>query len=126
MGSLAEQHFAVRRFSVIQRANADWVARGDQGITLCIIENQRKFRVQRAEHIQIVFFEQRKQNFAVRFAGEFVFVRKRIAHLPEAVQLAVADNVIAVHFKRLHTAFIQSHDRQPMKAQIAGLRFDKR
>ncbi|MPN17583.1 hypothetical protein SDC9_164938 [bioreactor metagenome] len=46
--------FAVLVIAVEQWADADGVARGDEGVALVIIEDQRELRVQHREHIRPV------------------------------------------------------------------------
>ena len=116
---------AVREHAVIERADADGIARRNKAVLFGIVENQRKFRVQRAEHIRAVFAIKRKQNLTVGFAPERIRFHQALAHRAEAVKLAVAHDIIAVHLKGLHAALVKPHDRQPVEAQIAARHLDE-
>ena len=120
-----KRHAAVRELAVVQRADADRIARSDQGVLLRIIEDERKLRIQRAEHIQTVFAVKRKQDLAVRLTGKRVFRHQPVPNRAESIQLAVADHIIVVKPEGLHAALIQAHDGQAMKAEPAAWRLDQ-
>ena len=105
--------------AVVQRANADGVARGDIFLRAPIKQDQRKFRVEHFEHIHAVLKIQRQQNLAVRAADKFILLFQLLLELLEAVNFAVADDVAAVALKRLHAAGRQAHDGKPVKTEQA-------
>ena len=124
LGLAGEGHAAVGKHSIVQRADADGIARGHEGLALRVVDDECKFRVQRLEHLQAVFPVQGQQDFAVGFALEAVLRLQALAHRAEAVELAVADHVAAVQLKGLHAARVQTHDGQPVEAQISALHLD--
>ena len=111
----------VFQIPIVQRADADRVARGDQLVLLAVVEDQRELRVQRLEHLHAVFPVQRQQDLAVRSASDGeALVDQPLPERPEAVQLAVADHVVFLHPERLHALRGQAHDGQPVKAQVSA------
>ena len=112
-----EHDFPARRIAVKQRTDADGVARGDEAAPLAVINDHGKFRVQPAEHIQPVFPVKREYDFAVAVTREGVaFPFQLPLHGAEAVELAVADDSVAVHEKGLHTLLVEPHYGEPLEA----------
>ena len=104
--------------AVVERPDADGVARGDEFARLTVVEDERKFRVEQTEHVDAVLPPKRKQQFTVRTALEGIALGGQLVlELLEAVQLAVADDVAAVQLERLHPLRRQAHDGQPVEAE---------
>ena len=117
---------AVRHVPVVERADADGIARGDIGTGLCVIDNTGKLRIQAGEHIRAVQLIEGQQDLAVGIGDEGIAHLLQLApDLAEAVQLAVAHDKVAAAVERLHTRRVQAHDREAVKADIALLRLRK-
>ena len=113
-------HAAALHLAIIERADADGVAGGDEAVSLRVVNDQRELRVQRAEHLQAVFMVEGQQNFAVGLADEWILLLQPLTQGTEAVQFPVADHIIAAEAKGLHAALVQPHDGKALKAQIAA------
>ena len=119
LGLAGEDDLPIGIVTIVQRANADGVPGGDEG--LAVKEDHGKFRVQFPEHLHAHFGVQRQQNFAVRVAVEEVpLFLERFPDGPEAVDLAVAHQGHIPPDKGLHSHFVQAHDGQPVEAQKAS------
>ena len=104
--------------AVVERPDADGVARSDAFARLTVVEDERKFRVEQTEHVYAVLPPKRKQQFTVRTALEGIALGGQlILELLEAVQLAVADDIATVQLERLHPLRRQAHDGQPVEAE---------
>ena len=116
---------AVPVIAVVQGPDADGVPGGDEVVLLGVVNDEGKLRVQLGEHVQTVLLVQGQQDLAVAAALELIaFLRQLPLQGAEAVDLAVADHVVAVQLKGLHARLCQSHDGQPVEAQPAGRRLD--
>ena len=124
LGLAGEGHAAVGKHSIVQRADADGIARGHEGSALRVVNDQCKFRVQRLEHLQSVLTVQGQKDLAVGLALEAVLRLQTLAHRAEAVEFTVADHVAAVQLEGLHAARVQTHDGQAVEAQIAARHLD--
>ena len=118
-----EDDHALFVIAVVERPDADGVARGDILFRASVVKNQRKLRVEHFKHVHAVFKVQRQQDLAVRAADELVFLLKLLFELLEPVDLAVADHIASVALKRLHAAGREAHDGKAMKTKqaLAGI-----
>ena len=117
-GFARKHNVSVIGIAVKQRTYTERVACGDIFIGFCIVNNQRIFGVKHSEHIRAVFLIQRQQQFAVGIADETIpFFFEFLFQFSEPVYLAVADDIVTPKRKRLHTAFVKSHDSKSVKAQ---------
>ena len=103
--------------AVVERANAYRVSCGDIFFLFAVVDNQRKLGVEHLEHIHAVFTVEREKYLAVGAAFKCVFFRKLLFYLLVAVYLAVADDIAAVQFKRLHSVGSQPHYRKAVEAE---------
>ena len=107
-----------RVVAVIQGPDADGIPGGDECLSLCIVEDAGKLRIEHGEHIRPVLPVQGQQDLTVAVGGEGVaFLPQLLPQGPEAVEFPVADGQTAFKRKGLHTGGRQSHDGQPVKAQ---------
>ena len=112
-----KQDRAVSVVAVIQRANADRVAGGDEFFLLSVIENAGKLRIQLGKHADAILFVHGQQHFAVGLAGKGVVLGQFLFKLFKAVNLAVADHPAAVQAEGLHSFRVKPHDGQSVKAE---------
>ena len=113
-----EDDCAVGVVAVVQRTDADGIARGDEVFALRVVDHERILRVEFPEQVESVFFIQRQQNFAVGFALERdAFLQKRVADGTEAIDLAVAHQGVFAVRERLHALRVQSHDGKAVEAE---------
>ena len=126
LGLARKGDLAVRHVPVVERADADGIARGDIGTGLCVIDNAGKLRIQAGEHIRAVQFIEGQQDFAVGIGDEGIAHLLQLAlDLAEAVQLAVAHDEVAAAVEGLHARRVQAHDCEAVKADIALRRLRK-
>ena len=103
--------------AVVERADAYRVSCGDIFFLFAVVDNQRKLGVEHLEHIHAVFAVEREKYLAVGAAFKCVFLCKLLFYLLVAVYLAVADDIAAVQFKRLHSVGGQPHYRKAVEAE---------
>ena len=103
--------------AVVERADAYRVSCGDIFFLFAVVDNQRKLGIEHLEHIHAVFAVEREKYLAVGAAFECIFLRKLLFYLLVAVYLAVADDIAAVQFKRLHSVGGQSHYSKAVEAE---------
>ena len=120
-GLAGEDDAAVVQVAVEQRADADGVPGGDEGIRLVVIDDHGKLGVQLGKQRKAIFRVQWQNDLAVAAALEFVALLRQLPlQGTEAVQCPVAHHHIAVQLKGLHAGLGQAHDGQPVEAQPAG------
>ena len=117
-GLAGKDQGAVIQRAVVEGPDTDGVPGGNEGVGFVIVQHQSKFGVQHGEHIQAEFPVHRQQNLTVGIAVEGVLAGQGRFHPAEAVQLAVAHHIVAVQLERLHTLVGETHDGQPVKAQV--------
>ena len=111
--------------AVVERADADGVAPGDEALGLRVIDDAGELRVEQGEEVGAVFAVQRQDDLAVAVALELVALRaEHLARLAELVELPVADDVVAVELEGLHALGREAHDREPMETEQAMARVD--
>ena len=124
LGLTAKDDDALFVIAVVQRADADGVAGGDELLRLAVIEDQSILRVQHSEHVHAIFLVQRQKYLAIGTAAEGIalFQQLGLAFLV-AVDLAVADHIAVAQAEGLHPLRRQAHDGQTVKAQqtVAGI-----
>ena len=104
--------------AVVQRADADRVARRDEAAALGIIDDHGKLRIEPAEHIQPLALVERKQDLAIGFTLERLALgNEPLTNGTEAVDLAVAHERTAVARERLHPLRMQAHDGQAVETE---------
>ena len=114
---------AVVEIAVVQRPDADGVARGDQNVPLAVVEDQGELGVEPLEHPETVLLVEREQQLAVRAAGEGIALRlQRPALRAPAVELAVADDLVLPAREGLHALVVQAHDREAVEAEKPAAR----
>ena len=123
LGLAGEHDGAALQIAVKQRTDADGIAGGDELVLFAIVEDQRKFSVQHAEHLHAVFVVEGQQDLAVGFALQSVFVHHARANRAKAVDFAVAHHGVFAHDEGLHARLVEAHDGQAVEAEIAGLGF---
>ena len=121
-----ESHAAGGHFSVVERADAERVARGDEFVRAGVVDDAGKLGVKHPEHIRAVFAVHRQQYLAVGGRAEAVAHADELClYGAEAVQLAVADAHVAVEAEGLHPVGAQVHDGQAVEAEPARAALDK-
>ena len=123
---LAGKHdAAVGVVAVEQRADADGVPGGDELAGGAVVEDEGELRVQHGEHVQTMLVVQGQQHLAVAAALERVALLHQLPlQRAEAVDLPVAHHIVPAQLERLHARLRQTHDGQPLEAQVAGGRLD--
>ena len=81
--------------SVVERTYSYRIPGCDVFVSLCVVNDAGKFRVQHGEHICAVFFIKREENFTVAVAFKGIFRCKLRAKFFKAIDLAVADAITA-------------------------------
>ena len=106
--------------AVEQRTDADGVAGCDEAVLAGIVQDERKFGVHVAEHIEAVLIVERQQDLAVAVGGELVAPALQNLFLEaEAVELAVADHAVGPAVEGLHPLRRQAHDGEASEAHQA-------
>ena len=109
---------ALSVIAVVQRADADGVARRDEAAALGVINDHGKLRVEGAEHVQPLALIEREQDLTVGLALERLALGDEpLADGPEAIDLAVAHERAAIARERLHALRVQAHDGQTVEAE---------
>ena len=104
--------------AVVQRADADGVARRDKAAAPGIIDDHGKLRIQSAEHVQPLALVEREQDLTVGLALERLALSDEpLADGPEAVDLAVAHERASIPRERLHPLRVQAHNGQAVEAE---------
>ena len=104
--------------AVVQRADADGVARRDKTAALGVIDDHGKLCVETAEHVQPLAFVEREQDLTVGFALERLALGDQpLTDGTKTVDLTVAHERAAITCERLHAFRMQPHDGQPVKAE---------
>ena len=116
-----EDDRAVFEIPVEQRADADGVARGDEGIGRRVIDDHGELRVELGKHIRAIFLPQGQDDLAVGIGLELIALRlEHGLDRAEAVQLAVAHGHVAAEVERLHAFRMQPHDGEPVETEQAA------
>ena len=115
-------HNALFVIAIIERTYSNRVACCDVFILLCIVDNAGKLRIEHCKHIRSVFLIERKKYFAIAVTFERIICFKLCTQFFKAIYLAIANAVISIKLKRLHTLGCQSHYRKSVKCQIAVAR----
>ena len=122
-----EEDGAVFEIAVVQRADADGVARGDIFVLFPVVEHERELGVEHGKHLQPVFAVEGEKDLAVAVRREGI---PQFLEVPlygaEAVQLAVAHDFVFAHRKGLHPRGVQPHDSEAVERHIAGGVFSMR
>ena len=117
-GLAGEDDRALGVIAVVQRADADRIARRDKTAALGVIDDHGKLCVETAEHVQPLAFVERKQDLTVGFALERLALGDQpLTDGTKAVDLTVAHERAAITRERLHPLRMQPHDGQPVKAE---------
>ena len=125
LGLAGEHDGAVLVVTVEQRPDTDGIPGCDEGVGHGIVDDEGELGVQPGEHGQAVFPEQGQQNLTVAAALELIaFFGQLPLQGAEAVNFAVADHIVAVQLKGLHTGLRQAHDGQAVEAEVAGRGLD--
>ena len=113
-----EDDRALGVIAVVQRADADRVARRDETAALGVVDDHGKLRIEPAEHIQPLALVERKQDLAIGFTLERLALgNEPLTNGTEAVDLAVAHERTAVARERLHPLRMQAHDGQAVETE---------
>ena len=104
--------------AVVQRADADRVARRDEAAALGIINDHGKLRIEPAEHVQPLALVEREQDLTIGLTLERLALSDEpLADGPEAIDLAVAHERASIPREWLHALRVQAHDGQTVEAE---------
>ena len=111
--------------SVVQRTDADGIARGDEFVRFAVVDHTGEFGVQPGKQIRAVFKIHGEQDLAVAVACKSITLFDQPLPLGfETVQFPVTNGIAAVFFKRLHAGGGKPHDGQAVKGENTAARFD--
>ena len=124
-GFTGKYHHAFFIIAVIERPDPDRISCGNILPGLSVIEHTGKLGIQHGKHIRPVLSVQREQDFTVAVAPERIALLLKLRlQCRKAIDLAVADDIAAVQFERLHAGWRESHDGKPVKSEQAVSRVD--
>ena len=113
-----EDDRALGVIAVVQRADADGVARRDEAAALGIIDDHGELRVEPAEHVQPLALVEREQDLTIGLTLERLALSDEpLADGPEAIDLAVAHECASIPREWLHALRVQAHDGQTVEAE---------
>ena len=117
-GLAGEDDRALGVVAVVQRADADRIARRDKTAALGVIDDHGKLRIKSAEHVQPLAFIEREQDLTIGLTLERLALGDQLlTDGTKAVDLTVAHERAAITRERLHAFRMQPHDGQPVKAE---------